>query len=90
MEEVIVRNLQNAMTLICYVSAPILLVALSIKFLISFLQAVTQIQEQTLSFVPKILAVFLTLILSMSWMIRTIVTFAQKMLTEFPLITGWK
>jgi len=84
MDEVIIRSLQNAMTLICWVSAPVLLVALSVGFMISFLQAITQIQEQTLSFVPKILAVFFALIFSSGWMIHSIVEFARQMLTTFP------
>jgi len=88
MEQIIIRNLQNAMTLICYVSAPVLLTALLVGFLISFLQAVTQIQEQTLSFVPKILAVFLALVFSSTWMIHSIVKFAHNLLIEFPQMVG--
>ena len=59
----------SALFLVIKVAAPVLLVSLVIGLIISIFQAVTSIQEQTLTFVPKILAVFLALILLGNWML---------------------
>lgn len=58
-------------------SAPTVLAGMAIGFLISLFQAVTQIQEQTLTFVPKIIAVFVVLLISGGWMIGQIKEFTQ-------------
>ena len=58
----------NALYVIIKVSLPVLLVSLIVGLIISIFQTVTSIQEQTLTFVPKIIAIFLTLILLGSWM----------------------
>lgn len=59
----------SALFLVIKVAAPVLLVSLCIGLIISIFQAVTSIQEQTLTFVPKVLAVFLALILLGNWML---------------------
>ena len=61
----------NALYVIIKVSLPVLLVSLIVGLIISIFQTVTSIQEQTLTFVPKIIAIFLTLILLGSWMMNT-------------------
>jgi flagellar biosynthetic protein FliQ len=61
-------------------SAPTVLAGLGVGFLISLFQAVTQIQEQTLTFVPKIIVVFLVLLLTGSWMVSSISDFAHETL----------
>ncbi|MCW2923623.1 MAG: export protein FliQ family 3 [Thermoleophilia bacterium] len=58
-------------------SAPAVLAGLLVGFMISLFQAVTQIQEQTLTFVPKIIAVFVVLLITGGWMIGEIQTFTQ-------------
>ena len=63
----------NALYVIIKVSLPVLLVSLIVGLIISIFQTVTSIQEQTLTFVPKIIAIFLTLILLGSWMMNTMV-----------------
>jgi len=67
------------------ISAPALLVGLAVGFLVSLFQAVTQVQEMTLVFVPKIIAVFVTLILALPWMMNLLVTFTEKLIREIPL-----
>jgi flagellar biosynthetic protein FliQ len=62
----------DALYVMLIISAPAMLAALIIGLIISLFQALTQIQEQTLTFVPKILVVFLTLALSMSFMFNTL------------------
>ena len=67
------------------VSAPVLLVSLVVGLVISLFQAVTQIQEFTLTFVPKIIAVFVTLFLFFPWIARTLVTFTTELITKIPV-----
>ncbi|HBG75804.1 flagellar biosynthesis protein FliQ [Eubacteriales bacterium mix99] len=77
-QEVILDIMKDALLTTVKTSAPILLVALVVGLLISILQATTQIQEQTLTFVPKILAVFFTMILLGSFMMNTLVSFTNR------------
>jgi len=65
-------------------SAPMLLMGLVIGLAISIFQAVTQIQEMTLVFVPKIVAVLIALIISLPWMLNIMITYTQNILSNFP------
>jgi flagellar biosynthetic protein FliQ len=67
------------------ISAPMLIVGLVVGVVISLLQAVTQIQEMTLVFVPKIVAVMITLVAALPWMISLLVTFTQHIFANIPL-----
>lgn len=69
-------------------SAPLLLISLIVGLVISIFQTVTSIQEQTLTFVPKIIAVFLGVVLFGSWIMDGIVTFAESLWTNFSLYVG--
>lgn len=70
-------------------SAPILITALAVGFAISLLQSITQIQEVTLSFVPKAAAVGVALIISGHWMISEIVAFTHRLFDAIPsLLSG--
>jgi len=66
--------------------APILLTALVIGFAISLLQSITQVQEATLSFVPKAVGVALALLISGHWMITEIVTFTHDLFDKIPIL----
>ena len=77
----------DALFLIIKVSAPILLVSLIVGLIISIFQTVTSIQEQTLTFVPKIIAVFLTLILLGNWVLTQITEFMNRLWSSFSLYT---
>ena len=70
---------------ILLVSAPALLVGLAVGLVVSLFQAVTQIQEMTLVFVPKMLAVFLTLFLLFPWFSRVLVTYTTNLITNIPI-----
>jgi flagellar biosynthetic protein FliQ len=59
-------------------------VALGVGLLVSFFQAITQLNEQTLSFIPKLLAVALTLVLAGPWMIASLVDYLQRTLSSIP------
>lgn len=70
--------MRNGFLTIIKVSSPVLLIALTVGFVISVLQATTQVQEQTLSFVPKLIAVMLSLIIFGSFMLNTLTDFATN------------
>jgi flagellar biosynthetic protein FliQ len=66
------------------VAAPVLIVSLVVGLAISLLQAVTQIQEQTLNLVPKILLMVVTLLVALPWVIQRIVDYASALIHEIP------
>lgn len=70
--------LQNAVWLVIVLSAPLLIVNLVVGLAISIFQAVTQIQESTLTFVPKVLASFLVLVLAGPWMTQMVIDYSQR------------
>ena len=74
---------REALWLIIKCSAPLLLVSLVVGLTISIFQTVTSIQEQTLTFVPKILSIFITLILTGGWIMDNIVTFMNHLFENF-------
>ena len=79
---------RDAIFNIIIVSAPLLVLSLIVGLIISIFQTVTSIQEQTLTFVPKILAVFITLMLAGSWMMNTMIEFVQYLWSNFSYFTS--
>ena len=75
----------SALFLIIKVSLPVLLVSLVVGLIISIFQTVTSIQEQTLTFVPKIVCVFLALVLMGSWMMNSMVDYTVELWSTFSL-----
>lgn len=71
--------------MVLMVSGPVLLVSLLVGLGVSFLQAVTQIQEFTLTFVPKIIAVFLCLYILFPWFSRVLTEFTARMIGNIPM-----
>ena len=82
---VVVQGVE-ALKMVLWLSMPMLITALVVGVLISLFQAVTQIQEMTLTFVPKIIAVFLVLVLASSWMIEKMVTYTQHVFASIPML----
>jgi len=72
--------LSEAIKLVFLLSGPVLLACLGVGLIVSVLQALTQIQEITLSFVPKILAAFVTLAIFLPWMLKLAVNFTTALL----------
>lgn len=70
---------RQALIVLIKVSLPVMLVALVVGLIISLFQALTQIQEMTLSFVPKMIAIFLSLMLLLPWMTTTLGDFTQEL-----------
>ncbi|MDF2986648.1 MAG: flagellar biosynthetic protein FliQ [Eubacterium sp.] len=79
-ESSIIYIAQEALKIIIYVSAPILIISMVVGLIISIFQATTQIQEQTLTFVPKILSVVAAIALFGSWMLRVLIEYTQGIL----------
>ncbi len=85
MNEIQVMEIVNqALYLIVKVSAPMLLVSLIIGLIISILQTVTSIQEQTLTFVPKLLGIFLTIMLCGRWILNSVAEFFTYLMENLP------
>lgn len=75
---------RQAVTLTLLVSMPVLVVGMAVGLVISILQAVTQVQEQTLSFVPKIVAMLFTAALTAPWVTQKVMEFSQEMFGGLP------
>lgn len=75
---------RDALLTVLLVSAPILILSLGVGLLVSIFQATTQINEATLSFVPKILAVLLAVLIFGPWMMTTMLQFTSRILTSLP------
>ena len=82
-EAVLIDLLVSTVVTIIKASAPLLLVSLVVGLVISILQTVTSIQEQTLTFVPKLLAVFLVLILAGNWIMGLAVELMKELCMNF-------
>ena len=78
-QEVIIDIFTQTLVMIIRVSAPMLLVSLVVGLVISIFQTVTSIQEQTLTFVPKLLAIFLTLMLVGNWILTNLREFINEL-----------
>ena len=87
MTQVIVLDiLREGFLTIIKVSGPVLIIALAVGLLVSILQAVTQVQEQTLSFVPKIVSVILALILFGNFMLNSLISLFNNLYSIIPRI----
>jgi len=78
----------EAMELALKIGLPLLLAGLAVGLVISVFQAVTQIQEQTLTFIPKILATAAVLIVAGPWMLDQLVVYAQELYLSIPEMSG--
>lgn len=79
---------QDALMTMLLVAAPMLLIALAVGLLVSIFQAATQINEMTLSFIPKVLGVFLTLLVLGPWMLSTLVDYSRRLVIAIPGLIG--
>ena len=86
--DIVMDITKQALYLIIKVSLPVLLVSLCVGLTISIFQTVTSIQEQTLTFVPKIVCVFLALIFLGNWMMTSMVEFMTALWSNFGLYTN--
>ncbi|MBR4341138.1 MAG: flagellar biosynthesis protein FliQ [Lachnospiraceae bacterium] len=82
-EEMVITLLRETLYLIIKVSAPMLLISLVVGLIVSILQTVTSIQEQTLTFVPKLISIFLILMLTGNWILTNIVEYMEYLFENF-------
>ncbi|TYT76266.1 flagellar biosynthesis protein FliQ [Desulfobotulus mexicanus] len=83
--EFVVSFGQEAVWLTLQIAAPLLLIGLGVGLMVSIFQAVTSIQEMTLSFVPKILAVFFALIFFAPWMLEKMTSYTARVIENIPM-----
>lgn len=79
---------QNALFCVIKTAAPVLLVSLAVGLIVSIFQTVTSIQEQTLTFVPKVLSIFLTIMILGHWMLNNMTGFMTELWSDFAMYTG--
>ena len=75
---------RNALMVALLVAAPMLVVAIAVGLLVSVFQTVTQIQEQTLSFVPKLVAVAVVFLVALPWIMQLMVQYTTQLLRSLP------
>ena len=80
--------IRRAVMLTLMVSAPLLVTAVLVGLVVTLLQAVTQLQEQTLTFLPKVVSMAVVLLLVLPWMLRELVTFLVMAVRTFPTVGG--
>jgi flagellar biosynthetic protein FliQ len=86
--ELVMSMGRHAIEVTLLVSAPLLLTALVVGLIISIFQAATQINEATLSFIPKLLGIFVVLIVAGPWILSILTDYLRTMLTNIPNLVG--
>lgn len=79
---------QHALRIAVIIAAPLLFVALGVGLLIGFFQAATQINESTLSFIPKLAALIATLSYAGPWMLHTLISYTRELIQSIPSMIG--
>jgi len=87
-QDTVINLVTQAMTLAVEVAGPILLAGLVVGLVVSIFQSVTQIQEQSLTFIPKVLAVAAIIVILGPWMLEQLVTYAQNLYMSIPQLVG--
>ena len=86
--EVVMEFGQQTLMMVAMLAGPLLIAALGVGLLIGIFQAATQIQEMTLSFIPKLAALAIALVIGGPWMLRTIVEFTKELFMQIPTLVG--
>ena len=87
-QDVVISLALEAMVLAMKIGLPLLLVGLVIGLVVSVFQAVTQIQEQTLAFIPKVIGLAIVLVVGGPWMLGQVVSYTQELYSSIPTIVG--
>ena len=83
-QQVVIEIMTQAIYTLLLLVGPMLLVGLVVGLAISIFQAVTQIHEMTLTFIPKVIAIFLTLVLMLPWILQKFIFFTQELFANIP------
>ena len=86
--EVVMELGRQTLMMVALLAGPLLIAALAVGLLIGIFQAATQIQEMTLSFIPKLAALAIALVIGGPWMLRTIVEFTTELFMQIPALVG--
>lgn len=86
--EMVLTVAQKALEVTLLLTGVILIPALAVGLLVSMFQAATQLNEQTLSFIPKLGITFLTLMMAGPWLLTLLMDFTQRLISEIPMIIG--
>ena len=86
--DVVIQMGQQAIMVVLLISAPMLGLGLAVGLLVSVFQATTSIQEQTLAFIPKIVAVFVAILIFGPWMLRLMVDYVTTVFNNLPYYIG--
>ena len=86
--EMVMTVAKQALELVLLMTAVILLPALAVGLLVSMFQAATQLNEQTLSFIPKLGVTFMTLLFGGSWLLSMLMTFTKRLIGDIPMLIG--
>ncbi len=86
--ETVMTQARLAMETLLMVAGPLLLVALAVGLVVSIFQAATQINESTLSFIPKLVGIFLAIVIAGPWMLTVMLDFMRRTLTGIPGLVG--
>ena len=87
-QDVVISLTLDAMVLAMKIGLPLLLVGLVLGLVVSVFQAVTQIQEQTLAFIPKVIGLAVVLVIGGPWMLGQVVSYTQDLYSSIPTIVG--
>lgn len=86
--DLVIQLGQEALMMVMLISAPMLGLGLTVGLMVSVFQATTSIQEQTLAFIPKIIAVFVAILVFGPWMLRLMVGYVTNVLINLPIYIG--
>ena len=86
--QLVVDLARNAIMLALLIAGPMLIVALGVGLIVSVIQAVTQIQEQTLSFVPKLVAVGATFLVALPWIMQLLIKYTTELFRSLPSLVS--
>jgi flagellar biosynthetic protein FliQ len=86
--QAVLTLVQQALFVTALVAAPLLITALAVGLVVSIFQAATQINEMTLSFIPKLIAMFAVLVLAGPWILATLVDYVQRLFGSIPQLVG--
>ena len=84
----VIAMIREALELTLLVSAPLLLTALAVGLVVSVFQAATQINEMTLSFIPKLVGVFVAVVVAGPWMLQLLIDYTQRLFSSIPGMVG--
>ena len=84
----VIAMVREALELLLIISAPLLITALAVGLVVSIFQAATQINEATLSFIPKLVGVFVAIVIAGPWILQLLIDYTQRMFANIPMLVG--